>query len=122
MTMNKHLAATRVCDLTDRVSWYLLFGGVLSHHVAEVLLLHLGLLLSDVLLVLLGHGHRVQLQLLGGQRHLHAVRLLSSAGLASSHGLKERKEGVRSASELLLSQAGGWGGGASYRRHVVDVG
>lgn len=52
---------------------YLLFGSVLGHHVAEVLLLHLGLLLSDVLLVLLRHGHGVQLQLLWSQRHLYAL-------------------------------------------------
>lgn len=67
---------------------YLLFGSVLGHHVTEVLLLHLGLLLPDVLLVLLRHGHGVQLQLLRSQRHLDALRLLASTRLTTGHGLK----------------------------------
>lgn len=76
------------------VSVYLLFGSVLSHHIAEVLLLHLGLLLSHVLFVLLGHGHRVQLQLFWSQGHLHSLRFLPSTCLATWYGLKtaDRKE------------------------------
>lgn len=67
---------------------HLLFGCMFSHHVAEVLLLHLSLLLPHVFLVLLGHGHGVQLQLLWGQGHLHTLRLLASTRLTPGHGLK----------------------------------
>lgn len=70
---------------------HLLFGGVLGHHVAEVLFLHL--LLSDVLLVLLRHGHGVELQLLRRQSHLHPLRVSAqprdSAHLTAGHRLHE---------------------------------
>lgn len=89
----------------DSVSLYLLFGSVLSHHVAEVFFLHLGLLLSDVLLVLLRHGHGVQLQLLWSQGHLYALRLLPSARLTTCHGLKtaERKKELKHGYSIVIS-------------------
>lgn len=84
----------------DSVSLYLLFGSVFSHHVAEVLFLHLGLLLSDVLLVLLRHGHGVQLQLLRSQGHLYALGLLPSARLTTCHSLETAQRGNQRGSAL----------------------
>lgn len=81
----------RVYDWLMHFGTHLLFGGVLGHHVAEVLFLHL--LLSDVLLVLLRHGHGVELQLLRCQSHLHPLRVSAqprdSAHLTARHRLHE---------------------------------
>lgn len=90
---------TKVCvEVYEKIKQrrYLLFGGVLGHHVAEVLLLHLSLLLAHVLLVLLRHSHRIELQLLGSQSHLHALGVSSQPGysshLARSSRLKKERE------------------------------
>ena len=50
-----------------------LFGGVSGHHVGQVLLLQLRLLLAHRLLVLGLHGCRVQVELLRVQGHLHPL-------------------------------------------------
>ena len=50
-----------------------LFGGVSGHHVGQVLLLQLRLLLAHRLLVLGLHGRRVQVELLRVQGHLHPL-------------------------------------------------
>ncbi len=106
ISLNNFLASRYMIRRVMYCGTHLLFGGVLGHHVTEVLLLHL--LLSDVLLVLLRHGHGVELQLLRRQSHLHPLRVSThprdSAHLTAGHRLQEAREGKHSKHEHICSR------------------